>query len=119
MRTFKPALQQKLGKKVKKFESAKWDTVAQDVVYKGNFAKFTQHEGSCLFWYEVSSPSDLKNQLLSTGKKVLVEASPMDDRWGIGLGPTDLHVSSTKDWRGYNWLGIVIMRVRKDLYESQ
>ena len=43
-----------------------------DVVVKGNIAKFSQNE----------KPLDL---LLSTDDKILVEASPKDTAWGIGL----------------------------------
>lgn len=44
-----PALHQKFGKKVRNFDSAVWDSVAQEIVYQGNLAKFSQYEGNLLF----------------------------------------------------------------------
>lgn len=99
MRAKHPAEQKKLGRQVKGFDVDKWSVVAKELVYKGNLAKFTQHE-------------DLKQYLLGTGDKIIVEASPYDTVWGIGLGEDDERCLDPKQWKGTNWLGEVIMRVR-------
>ena len=88
-----------LGREVANFDKAHWDDIARNVVFVGNMAKFTQH-------------SDLKELLLSTGDAILAEASPYDIVWGIGLSATDPRAEDVSKWRGKNWLGETLMRVR-------
>ena len=57
----------------------------------------------------------LRNFLLSTGEKVLVEASPTDRVWGIGLGKNNPDALNPQKWRGQNLLGFTLMAVRKDM----
>lgn len=102
MGTYDPAGQKRLGRKVKNFDKNKWEKIARDVVYKANYAKFTQHE-------------DLRKQLLATGDKIIVEASPTDCIWGIGMSCDDPGITDPKNWRGINWLGKAIMKVREQL----
>jgi ribA/ribD-fused uncharacterized protein len=99
-----PAEQKALGRKVKNFDKDKWEEIARDVVYKANYAKFTQNE-------------DCKQQLLETKHKIIVEASPTDCIWGVGLWATDCKILDSKNWRGTNWLGEAIMKVRKALQD--
>jgi len=101
-----PAKQKSLGQRVSNFDSGQWDAIAEDVVYFGNLAKFAQRR-------------DLATELLATNDMVLVEASPMDKRWGIGLAPDHPDVNDPKKWKGENWLGIAIMRVRDELRASE
>lgn len=61
----------KLGRKVKNYDDAIWKSARFDVVIKGNKAKFSQYE-------------KLRAFLISTDDKILVEASPKDEVWGIG-----------------------------------
>jgi ribA/ribD-fused uncharacterized protein len=68
----------------------------------GNLAKFGQN------------PS-LKAYLLATGDKVLVETSPLDKIWGIGLAAGDPHASNPAEWQGQNLLGFALMAVRAEL----
>lgn len=96
-----PSEQKALGRQVSNFDAEAWNAVSRGFVYKANMAKF-------------SDPA-LKQIILSTGNKELVEASPYDKIWGIGLGQdNDDRFDKTK-WRGTNWLGEVLMKVRKDL----
>ena len=88
--------------KVKNFDKDKWEEIAKDVVYVANYAKFTQHE-------------DLKQTLLSTKDKIIVEASPWDKIWGIGMRATDKGIEDPKNWKGTNWLGEAIMKVRETI----
>ncbi len=94
-----PSVQKSWGRKVKNFDKDKWEEIARDTVYVANFAKFTQDK-------------DAKQQLLATGDKVIVEASPYDCIWGVGLRCDDPKVLDSKNWRGTNWLGEAIMEVR-------
>ena len=100
MNTSNPAKQKALGRKVKNFDKDKWEEIARDVVYIANYAKFSQHE-------------DLKEKLLATKDKIIVEASPYDCIWGIGLAQDDSGITDEKNWRGTNWLGEAIMKVRE------
>jgi ribA/ribD-fused uncharacterized protein len=100
MASQQPWEQKALGKKVKNFDKAKWEAVAKEIVFKANYAKFTQHE-------------DLKAYILGTEDEVLVEASPTDTIWGIGLAETDPRAMDPAQWQGTNWLGEVIMDVRE------
>lgn len=97
-----PREQKAYGRKVKDFDPAKWDEVARDLVYKGCLAKFSQDE-------------KLKEFILSTDDETLVEASPYDRIWGIGLSAEDPRAQDPAQWQGKNWLGEVLMRVRETL----
>ena len=59
-----------------------------------------------------SQNPDLKAKLVATGEKVLVEASPNDKIWGIGLRPNDPNVQDPTLWKGENLLGKCLMVVR-------
>jgi len=101
-----PALQKAMGKKVKGFNKVKWETYCRDYVYDANYAKFTQN------------PKMLK-ELMATGDKEIVEASPEDTIWGIGLHETNPLAWDKATWKGTNWLGEAIMKFRaKILTES-
>lgn len=102
MEAHHPRDQKALGRKVKNFSKSAWDRVARDFVYEANYAKFTQNEG-------------LKKELLSTGDALLVEASPTDTIWGIGLSCYDKNRLDPNKWKGTNWLGEVITKVRGDI----
>ena len=60
-----PKEQKRLGRRVCPWDEAKWLESREDIVYRGNMAKFGQNE-------------ELKRALLDTGDSVLVEASPLD-----------------------------------------
>ena len=91
-----------LGRKVKNFDKAVWDKRKEDIVRNGNFEKFMQN-------------SALRSFLLSTRDKVLVEASPTDRVWGIGLGKNNPDALDPKKWRGQNLLGFILMAVRNEM----
>jgi ribA/ribD-fused uncharacterized protein len=97
-----PFAQKKLGRMVKGFNKDEWEKVARDIVFSANYAKFTQHP-------------DLLKQLLETENKIIVEASPIDCIWGIGMSCDDPGIEDPKNWRGTNWLGEAIMIVREHI----
>jgi ribA/ribD-fused uncharacterized protein len=100
-----PSKQKALGRQVKHFDKDIWDDACRGVVYLGNYYKFTQHE-------------PLKKMLELTGDKIIVEASPYDRVWGIGLSASDPRALDRAQWRGTNWLGEAIMEVRLALREK-
>lgn len=102
MNTTNPKIQKALGRKVKGFKDKVWNRVAKDIVYKGNLEKFKQNE-------------TLKILLIATNGTTLVEASPYDKIWGIGLNENDPNSQSRDTWKGTNWLGEVLTQVRKDI----
>jgi ribA/ribD-fused uncharacterized protein len=105
MRTLNPKEQKQLGREVKPFDRDVWNSVARQIVYDGNYAKFTQHR-------------DLKIALLSTAGSTLVEASPVDKIWGIGLAADNPLALDRKTWKGTNWLGEAITQVRNDILKK-
>ncbi len=97
-----PAKAKKLGREVRGFDEARWNEHRFGIVVAGNLAKFGQ------------SP-ELRDYLLSTGEKVLVEASPQDRIWGIGLAAADPRAQRPEEWPGLNLLGFALMEVRQRL----
>lgn len=94
-----------LGRGVSPFDEARWTGACREIVYRGNLAKFGQDE-------------ELGALLLATGTKTLVEASPLDRIWGIGLAAEDPRATDRSAWRGKNWLGEALMRVRAELVKQ-
>jgi ribA/ribD-fused uncharacterized protein len=90
------------GRAVRGYSESAWEAARYEVVVAGNLAKFTQHD-------------DLGRYLVSTGDRVLVEASPLDRVWGIGLAEDDEAAASPSRWRGRNLLGFALMDVRERL----
>lgn len=91
-----------LGRLVKNFNATVWESHRFDIVVQGNLAKFSQNPA-------------LKAFLLATGTRVLVEASPVDNIWGIGLAQDHTHAQQPNHWRGLNLLGFALMVVREKL----
>lgn len=102
LKTSDPAICKKLGRKVRNFNQEKWNKNRENIARKGNFYKFSQN-------------AKLREFLLSTGDKILVEASPKDRIWGIGMGKSDPDALDPAKWRGRNLLGFSIMSVRKKI----
>lgn len=97
-----PGAAKKLGRQVRGFKESARDAHRFDIVVRGNCAKFTQNE-------------DLRTYLLGTRDRVLVEASPVDRIWGIGLARDDARAEHPEQWRGLNLLGFALMQVREEL----
>ncbi|UUN29474.1 NADAR family protein [Streptomyces sp. FIT100] len=97
-----PALAKKAGRLVRGFSGEIWERERFGIVVEGNVHKFAHH-------------ADLREFLLSTGDRVLVEASPMDRVWGIGLAADDERAQDPALWRGLNLLGFALMEARERL----
>ncbi|KUL41207.1 NADAR family protein [Actinoplanes awajinensis] len=91
-----------LGGRVARFDQQVWNDHRVAIVVTGNLAKFHQNP-------------DLGTFLAGTGTRVLVEASPMDRIWGIGLTRDDPRADDPGRWRGLNLLGFALMEVRARL----
>ncbi len=91
-----------LGRKVQGFSEEMWLAHREEIVFTGNLAKFSQH----------SSPRQF---LLATSDAILVEASPTDAIWGIGLAQDSPLAREPSSWQGLNLLGFALMKVRTRL----
>ena len=96
LETTNPAIIRNLGRFVQNFNQTVWDTKKYDIMKRGLIEKFSQN-------------INLKKALLDTNDAILVEASPYDTIWGIGLSEKD---AKNKKWRGENLLGKALMDVR-------
>lgn len=87
-----------LGRKIPDFVEEIWQEHRFAIVVEGNYLKFTQNE-------------DLKQLLLSTGERELVEASPRDRIWGVGFG--EKNAGNCRERWGLNLLGKALMETRE------
>lgn len=94
-----PGAAKALGRAVQGYDEAIWAANRYEIVVSGNYEKFRQHPTLLAF-------------LLATKKRVLVEASPTDRIWGIGLSADDSDAENPQAWRGLNLLGFALMEVR-------
>lgn len=97
-----PAEAKKLGREVKNYDDKLWLANRYEIVKQGNRHKFSQNK-------------DLKTFLINTKDRVLVEASPVDPIWGIGMATDHKDVSNPEKWKGLNLLGFALMEVRDEL----
>lgn len=94
-----------LGRQVRNFDETTWDLHKVRIVKQGNLLKFSQNEKLSVY-------------LLDTGNRILIEASPYDKIWGVGLKETDLLIQNPDTWKGENLLGFILMEVRDELRRS-
>jgi len=97
-----PGAAKKLGRGIDGFDEARWVAARFEIVARGNVAKFAQN-------------TDLGAFLGSTANRVLVEASPQDRIWGIGLEASDARAADPEAWLGENLLGFALMEARERL----
>ncbi|WP_432896594.1 NADAR family protein [Micromonospora matsumotoense] len=95
-----------IGREVRRFDPAVWEAERYPIVLAGSLAKFGQH-------------ADLRAYLLGTGDRVLVEASPVDRVWGVGLAADDPRAEDPARWRGLNLLGFALMEARDLLRDDR
>lgn len=106
LKTTSPMKIKQLGRQVRGFKEKTWKNARVDIMYQHCFAKFAQNE-------------HLKEALMRTKDKAMVEASPSDAVWGIGLNEDKARRRAPETWRGQNLLGQVLDRVREELREIQ
>ncbi|MDH0682192.1 NADAR family protein [Achromobacter animicus] len=97
-----PGAAKALGRQVMGFNDETWLANRYAIVVRANEAKFGQNP-------------ELREFLLQTGNRVLVEASPVDRIWGVGMAQDDEHIANPNLWRGLNLLGFALMQVRDTL----
>ncbi len=93
------------GRAVRNFDKDLWESACFEVVKKGNRAKFSQNP-------------QLLEFLKGTKKRILVEASPRDRIWGIGMGESNPDAENPLKWRGTNLLGFALTQVRDQWVEA-
>lgn len=101
-----PAEAKKLGRKVRGFDPTVWDAQKMEIVVQGNYLKFSQNEAMGDF-------------LKTTTKRVIVEASPYDRIWGIGMAQDHKNANYPDRWNGKNLLGFALMEVRDMLLQME
>jgi ribA/ribD-fused uncharacterized protein len=99
-----PKIAKSHGRDVQGFTDAKWLPEARNFMFRGVWAKF------------LKNPT-LARTLLDTGDRTLVEGSPLDKLWGVGLAWDNPKINDSANWLGKNWLGEVLMVVRGLLAE--
>jgi ribA/ribD-fused uncharacterized protein len=97
-----PKEQKSLGRKVGGYIEDIWVSQREEIVYAGNHAKFTQNQNLYKF-------------LMQTSGTTLVEASPTDTIWGIGMSAEDPLALDERNWNGQNLLGKILTKLREDL----
>ena len=106
MRTNDPSLQKKIGRAVANYDEEVWKEKRYNIVFQLLVEKFKQN-------------SDLKTILLNTGDKCIVECSPYDKIWGIGMGVDQYpEILDKSNWKGENLLGEILMNVRSWLRDG-
>ena len=100
-----PAAAKAIGREVLGFNQTLWEQKRFEIVVNATVAKFAQHPL-------------LGDFLQSTGDRVLVEASPVDPIWGIGLAQDSPAAADPRTWKGLNLLGFALMEVRQILQNT-
>lgn len=102
VRSHTPKEAKALGRKVENFGPDVWNEHKYQIVVAGNLHKFTQN-------------TELFNYLKGTKDRYLVEASPVDSIWGIGVSENSEEADNPYAWPGENLLGFALMEVRDRL----
>lgn len=97
--SIKPGEAKELGRKVIGFDEIIWRENRMNIVKIGNIHKFNQNK-------------ELGKYLINTQNRILVEASPVDTIWGIGLTKESEEAKNIYSWRGLNLLGFALMETR-------
>jgi ribA/ribD-fused uncharacterized protein len=102
LETSSPREAKALGRQIRGFDEKLWAERRYGIVVEGNTAKFSRNPG-------------LMAYLITTADRVLVEASPVDRVWGIGVAADDSAARRPSQWEGLNLLGFALMDVRERL----
>lgn len=94
-----PGEAKKLGREVQNYDEQIWNEHKFEIVKAGNIHKFSQYP-------------EFAEYLLKTENRILVEASPVDPVWGIGLSQESEDCKNIYAWKGQNLLGFALMEAR-------
>lgn len=97
-----PKEQKAIGRNVQNFDNNYWKQEREQIVYTGNYEKFTQNP-------------KLLYKLLDTAPLLIVEASPVDNIWGIGMAEDNPLITDPANWQGLNLLGKALTKLRNNL----
>lgn len=97
-----PSKMKSLGQKVRNFDESVWDEEKYGIVVRASYLKFAN--------------ASYKNLLIETGSDILVEASPYDTIWGVGVNAQQ--ASDIRNWKGQNLLGQALMEARKMIIDK-
>ena len=100
-----PATMKKYGRKVRNYDEAVWAARRMEIAKRGLREKFRQNEV-------------LRKLLLETHPYILVEASPIDKIWGVGLRSNNSDIYHKEKWKGHNALGEILMSIRSELLQQ-
>lgn len=101
-----PKKVKQMGRRIKYFDEKQWDVEKYDIVRQGNIYKFSQNP-------------DLKKVILATKNKYIIEASPYDRIWGVGLGSKNKNIYDTDKWKEQNLLGKAIMSTSTYIHKKK
>lgn len=104
LKTPYPKEQKDLGRSVANWDDTAWDQIKEKVVEQGSYLKFSQNK-------------ELREKLLMTGDRELVEASANDRVWGVGFNAKSA-LSKREEW-GTNLLGKCLMKARERIREEE
>lgn len=105
MGTDDPSVQKRAGRLVENYNNDEWEKVRYQAMLEAVQAKFFQNK-------------KLGKILLNTKNKTIVEASPIDTIWGVGIDASNPDILDETKWKGQNLLGKALMEVR-DLLREQ
>jgi hypothetical protein len=97
-----PSKQKYLAKNIHRFDEEKLNKVASEAMHGVLLHKYRQN-------------SDLRNFLLATGDKTIIEASAHDKLWGSGLSLSNKYCLEHDKQSGDNLMGQLLMSVREQL----
>lgn len=106
-----------LGREIPNFDEKVWNRHRNDIVRKGNYLKFTypvRTDEDSTWYFEGKT---LRESLLETGDRELVEASPYDRIWGVGFKPENAE-KNRRNW-GLNLLGKALVDTRAMIREEE
>uniref|UniRef100_A0A915JWG3 NADAR domain-containing protein n=1 Tax=Romanomermis culicivorax TaxID=13658 RepID=A0A915JWG3_ROMCU len=79
-----------------------WPKFAYNQLFKANTLKYEQNK-------------DLREALFKTSPAILVEASPYDKNWGVGLAKDHPDIKDPSKWQGQNWFGNLLTKLRNEM----
>lgn len=100
-----PAFAKDIGRAVRNYNDEEWDNVRYQYMVDTLRRKY-------------ANPSKERDFLVGTHPKILVEGSPYDKVWGVGIHYKDRRIVDVRNWEGDNLLGKALMEVRKEVLDN-